>query len=281
MNFYYYICEKSVMKQEMENQQLSIKKRYDIGDRVGIYTILSLDSKKCRLLCNNCGEEKEVTRNYLSSLKDSEYCSKCKPKYSRKYKIGDVIGNVYELQEFLGGDKWKVKCTQCGKIQEQSMSNMKVHKKETCTYCNYPNYSPTTHKGGGGSVKLAFDERFYNYYKSRVDGWNKSPNRKFKEWKLSIEDVSKLIHDNCYYCGAEPSANNQWNKSCKRKTEDNIIKINGIDRLDSDKGYIPSNCVSCCPICNHMKNDLSIEEFKLHIKILYHNFFDKSSTTIM
>lgn len=107
----------------MENQQLSIRQNYDIGDKVGIYTILSLDSKKC---------------------------------------------------------------SKCGKIQEQSMSNMKVHKKETCTYCKYPDYSPATHKGGGGSVKLSFDERFYNYYKSRIDGWNKSPNRKYKEWKLSI-----------------------------------------------------------------------------------------------
>ena len=56
------------------------------------------------------------------------------------------MGNVYELCEFLGGDKWKVRCTKCGKIQEQSMSNMKVHKKETCTYCKYPDYSPATHK---------------------------------------------------------------------------------------------------------------------------------------
>ena len=92
---------------------------------------------------------------------------------------------------------------------------------------------------------MSFDERFYNYYKSRIDGWNKSPNRKYKEWKLSIEDVSKLIHSNCYYCGAEPSENNQWNKSSKRKTENDVVKINGIDRIDSNEGYILSNCVPC------------------------------------
>lgn len=89
-----------------------------------------------------------------------------------------------------------------------------------------------------------------------------------------------MIHGNCYYCGAEPSEDNQWNKKSKRKTEDTIIRINGIDRVNSDIGYEPGNCVSCCPICNTMKSDLTVEEFKNHIKKLYNRFFSEGSTTI-
>lgn len=100
-----------------------------------------------------------------------------------------------------------------------------------------------------------------------------------KTWNLSLEDVSKLIHGNCFYCGAEPSEDNQWNKSAKRKSEDEVVKINGIDRVNSDIGYEPGNCVSCCSKCNTMKSDLTVEEFRNHIKKLYNRFFGEGSTT--
>lgn len=79
-----------------------------------------------------------------------------------------------------------------------------------------------------------------------------------------------MIKGKCYYCGAEPSNDNIWAKSAKRiskKGEDN--RFNGIDRIDSSKGYYKENCVSCCTKCNRMKLDYDINDFLNHINNIF------------
>lgn len=51
-----------------------------------------------------------------------------------------------------------------------------------------------------------------------------------------------------------------------------------IDRIDSSKGYEPSNIVPCCTMCNRMKSDFTSEEFLNHIQQIYK--YQSSSTTI-
>jgi len=36
----------------------------------------------------------------------------------------------------------------------------------------------------------------------------------------------------------------------------------GIDRVDNKKGYVVDNVVSCCTICNRVKNNMSYIDFK-------------------
>lgn len=109
---------------------------------------------------------------------------------------------------------------------------------------------------------MPIDERIYSYYSGKIMSDNiKNPTRKQKEFKLTLAQFKKLIHSNCYYCGAAPSTDNVWNKSGKRKLDKESIKINGIDRIDSDKGYFLENCVPCCPQCNRMKLNYTTEEF--------------------
>lgn len=52
-----------------------------------------------------------------------------------------------------------------------------------------------------------------------------------------------LITDRCFYCGAEPDP------------------VNGIDRVDNDKGYLEDNVVSCCRMCNASKRHIRVWEF--------------------
>jgi len=54
--------------------------------------------------------------------------------------------------------------------------------------------------------------------------------------------------------------------------------FNGVDRLDSSKGYITENCVSCCEMCNMMKGCLGpnifvnrVEHILTHLKIVEGN----------
>ena len=77
---------------------------------------------------------------------------------------------------------------------------------------------------------------------------------------LSAEEIVDIIHKPCVYCGAE--------------------KANGIDRIDSSKGYIQENVVPCCSICNWMKNALPVEQFYDHIDKIYNHIHNEGSTTI-
>src|SRR5207244_1433978 len=61
---------------------------------------------------------------------------------------------------------------------------------------------------------------------------------------ITAEQYAALIQDKCIYCGKEPAP------------------YNGLDRVDSSKGYTPENTVACCTRCNYAKNDFSIEEFR-------------------
>ena len=56
-------------------------------------------------------------------------------------------------------------------------------------------------------------------------------------YELSDDFVKPLLIKNCYYCGEPESM--------------------GLDRINSNIGYIESNVVPCCGICNIMKNSFS------------------------
>jgi hypothetical protein len=75
-------------------------------------------------------------------------------------------------------------------------------------------------------------------------------------WELSNDECFVLFKQPCFYCGV-----------CEYSLKKGIGKTsgdytyNGIDRLDSSKGYSQENVVSCCWKCNNMKGSLSMLEF--------------------
>jgi len=72
---------------------------------------------------------------------------------------------------------------------------------------------------------------------------------------MTRENFYALFQGNCFYCGRKPS------NSFPDKTFGNIISYQGIDRVDSNRGYFKDNCVSCCTFCNNFKSDLTQEAF--------------------
>ena len=93
--------------------------------------------------------------------------------------------------------------------------------------------------------------------------YKRSAETKQLEFNMTKGDFMEMVESPCYYCG--------------------IIQkkgFNGIDRLDSDsnKGYIMSNCVSCCEMCNFMKGCLGpnifinrVEHMTTHLKLFQGN----------
>ncbi len=267
----------------MEYQKRSTSK-YEVGQFYGCLQLLEkLSNNRWKVKCNTCGTIYELSTSSLSSysLNNLQFCGNCKKEHkSSKYKPGDILGECFELIEFRGGNDWLVRCIKCGKEQIQSISNMKKHKKDTCYFCEHPTAerNPKSNGGRKGVNLLPIDERIYNYYSSRILQQNEKGSRKYKEWKLTLNDFSSLIHQNCYYCGAEPSIDNAWNDSNKRISTDEVVAINGIDRWDPNKGYTIENCVPCCKYCNRMKSDLQPRDFYYKISLIYKR--SMGSTTI-
>lgn len=84
----------------------------------------------------------------------------------------------------------------------------------------------------------------YDSYKSRCRSQKIS-------FDIPFQYFDYIVKQKCYYCGS---------------FDEN--KPNGIDRIDSKKGYISGNCVSSCWVCNRAKGDMSYKKFKKYLKKL-------------
>lgn len=62
------------------------------------------------------------------------------------------------------------------------------------------------------------------------------------EFNLSREEFSAYWQAPCHYCGHQ-------------------IQTVGLDRVDSNAGYVKENIVPCCRYCNTAKNDLTQAQF--------------------
>lgn len=86
---------------------------------------------------------------------------------------------------------------------------------------------------------------------------------------LEEGDFRRLVALHCDYCGIEPSQT--W------KYKEDVFLYNGIDRVDSARGYTVDNCVPCCGPCNMAKGEMSPEKFREHISRIYRHLESKSA----
>lgn len=98
-----------------------------------------------------------------------------------------------------------------------------------------------------------FGRRFSMYKKrAKQDGLN---------FKINADTFENITGKPCEYCGGYSVSNN--------------YKFCGIDRLNSTKGYIETNIVPCCNICNMMKGTLTYDEFTRQIVTIFGNLSTK------
>ncbi len=103
--------------------------------------------------------------------------------------------------------------------------------------------------------------------------------RRGHDFCLSKDEFYQLSISNCHYCGDSPkgtcypTAKKGGRNSKMVYDHDRPSKFNGIDRVDSSKGYSFDNCVTCCKDCNYAKRSMSVDEFKKWIFRLYHHLF--------
>lgn len=87
--------------------------------------------------------------------------------------------------------------------------------------------------------------------------------------EITKEDYRGIAFSPCAYCGEidekkiTPSKNRNV---CVHYDITEVVKINGVDRIDSDGNYSKDNIQPCCKKCNFMKLDLTEDSFLEHIK---------------
>ena len=85
-------------------------------------------------------------------------------------------------------------------------------------------------------------------------------------FKLSHKEFISITQENCHYCGIEPRQQISDRKRSRLNPNNKPYIYNGVDRKNNALGYILSNCVPCCKICNRAKREMSYNEYKEYIE---------------
>lgn len=214
--------------------------------------------------CEKCNYQKIVNYyNFIDVKRTSSICTKCKNGHWAESEIGKIYGSVKILEfDHLGDiDKhghvpiyFKTQCTKCDKITIRLFNKVQWNTTNGCKSCTY---------------NTSFDNASFNYIHKVYKDGAKSRNI---EWNITNDQFLSLIKQDCYYCGKPPEIR-------KHDYSANKEKFNGIDRINSSDSYTFDNCVTCCTMCNYMKQSYSQDDFLNQIERIHNNLEKKGSTT--
>jgi hypothetical protein len=128
-----------------------------------------------------------------------------------------------------------------------------------CTMCNY--IKGSLHSSGfikriehilthQGRIQGEYHAEYFADHKGcSYSGYKKRAETKQLDFHLTQDEFLQIRSEVCYLCG-------------KMNTD---THVNGLDRLDSTKGYTIDNVKSCCGECNYMKKKYLIDELLDHL----------------
>lgn len=170
--------------------------------------------------CSNCSRLPQPIVNFVNEKgRECSTCEKCRTK-GKKYDVRPERRAAHnELQRENRYDiAWRAK-----QVEER----------------------PAEYRAHNNSVHSAWraenSERSATWHRTnvnpRLDAIKRSATRREIEWHLNDDEAKKMLVMPCVYCA-------HLNLE---------VRVNGIDRLDSSKGYTTENCRPCCKDCNYMK----------------------------
>lgn len=172
-------------------------------------------------------------------------------------------------------------CYYCGIVQERGFNGIDRMNSvigyladncvSCCQMCNYMKASLSvdaflgrvehilTHNGRiDGRL---FPEMFPDYTSASYTEYKNRASKKNLDFVLSRDEYLSLITQDCYLCGKQSNSQH----------------LNGIDRIDNNKGYMMENVKSCCANCNYMKKNYILEDvFNKCMEIYLFNIVHKT-----
>ena len=158
-----------------------------------------------------------------------------------------VVREELDSQHTKGGSTLRIFLCQCdcGRERRVRFSNLRSGNSKGCGSC-------------GRGPRQDADETCINLLLGR---YRYSARLRSFSFSLSRDEFKTLLMSDCHYCDEPPS--NEW------KYKDHVLVYNGIDRVDSQRGYEIDNVVPSCRICNRAKANMTTEEWIAWIKRLY------------
>ncbi len=173
----------------------------------------------------------------------------------------DLIGQKFGRLTVIGIDedykfkyrrtKWLCKCD-CGNIRSVRTQQLRTKTTQSCGCLRKQLAKERT-----APPILICQKYVYTNYKSRA-------RQKNFDFDISLDYFTSLTQEKCFYCNASPSN--------KVKRLDYEFFYNGIDRIDSTKGYVHGNIVPCCRTCNFAKGDSTLLDFFKWVEKIYKIF---------
>jgi hypothetical protein len=253
-----YYCRNNIAEEKTNIEEIKIDNT-DKRKRLCDY------DKNTEKFCEKCKIKQNIINFSDSNKRVTNTCFNCIPK-----KGVFIENNEIKLDEETI-EKHKKYILDYRKNKINKIGIDEYHKKNNETMKNYRE---------SNKEKL---KEHYEEYKKRVETLYleiiKMTKNKNIKLDLNIEQFSTLIKNKCFYCGDIE----KFSLGSEKMTE-----INGIDRIDSNKGYAEDNVVPCCSFCNYSKNTLSVSKFlrqvfhilsfnkKIEENKLYPNAFDNS-----
>jgi hypothetical protein len=144
---------------------------------------------------------------------------------------------------------WLCLC-QCGREFTSTVKNL-IRGKVACGQCGI--------SYGGLKGRYKNNDPTLALYKSKYRAYKNGAKNRELDFFLIEEEAYQLFKSNCFYCNIEPCLS--LFPFTKHDSERPVVYANGIDRIDSNRGYVVDNVVPCCHICNRAKSDMNQQEF--------------------
>lgn len=187
-------------------------------------------------------------------------------------RIGEVFGNCIVIEvspnnlERKGGRlsfSAKLKC-KCGNVFDKNKFGSLKGKHLSCGCINHHKLSKNVKTE---DPKECSFNSLYKRYRSHARNHQ-------REFSLTKDQFGLLINAPCHYCTALPelkynvyvTTKGKYTSSNTERSDKAWILFNGLDRIDSSKGYFETNVVTCCRTCNFAKNDWPYDKFITWLK---------------
>jgi len=199
--------------------------------------------------------------------------------YSSEGKIKDIQGQVFGRLTVIKKSNNKNKCNHiyweciciCGKLKTVSGTNLRLGNVKSCG-CLLSDITKKMRRDElSKRIGYSAKSRTFNQYRSVAK-------QKNREFILTKNQFLEIVVKDCFYCGSSPS---NTSKPASKVIANKSFNYNGIDRIDSSKGYVIGNIVPCCKICNIAKRDMTLEKFKDWVYLIYKNMFGGSSGAVV
>lgn len=169
--------------------------------------------------------------------------------------LGKRFGRLVVTSEYLksnGRHKWLCSCA-CGNEITVQGSHLNKGLIRSCG-CLRRETTALNGRNNSKQNKVAALHKLYYRYKHAA----KKKNRLFE---LDLDFFAYLVNQPCHYCKIHPN-------QLMHAGNDTIV-YTGIDRVDCNVGYIESNVVPCCGVCNRAKYTQTSFEFENWIERAY------------